>query len=387
MRMRTVACCVVAAFALLVSACGDSGSDGGDSKGSGSAKKGSQFLTDAKAKVDTWLSPKGTFDEPPTTAPKIAPGKEVALISCGQSVTFCASGMKGAADAAKALGWKTTLFDTKGDFASAATGIRTALARKVDGIFLYYIDCRYMRAPLKEAKKAGVPVVAAEAYDCNEKSGDAGKPQDLFTWQVEYVEGDYDKWLYDWQQAQFYWPYVKLNGDMKLLFFTDDTGLGAGLEAISADDFSKQCDGCVETVRFPYLDLYKGLQDLAGRELTKRPDVNAVGVGYESIALSGIASAVQASGRDILLDVGEGLTGGLDMIRSGKAEYGVGISIEWEGWSGIDSLGRLFEGEQPANSGIGIQLLDADHNVPASGEFKPPIDFASAYKKAWGVGG
>jgi ribose transport system substrate-binding protein len=386
MKMRTVACCIAATLAVAAGGCGGDDDNGGGGGDSGGGAPSDTFLQEAKEKLAVYQSEKGTFEQPPASAPDHEPGKYIALISCGESVTFCSSGMQGAADAAKELGWKTTLFDTKGDFATAATGIRQAIARKADGIFSYYIDCKYMRAPLQEAKKAGIPVVAAESYDCNEDSGDAGKPQQLFTWQVEYVEGDYDKWLYEWQMAQLYWPYVKLNGDMDGLFFTDDTGLGAGVEAIAMKDADAKCD-CVDTVQFPYLDLYKGIQDLAGRELTKRPDVNAVMVGYESVALSGVASAVQASGRDILLDVAEGLPGGMNLIREGKAEYGAGISIQWEAWSAIDSFVRIFAGEQPVNSGIGLQTFDKDHNMPASGEYEPPADFKSAYKKAWGVSG
>ncbi len=31
-------------------------------------------------------------------------------------------------------------------------------------------------------------------------------------------------------------------------------------------------------------------------------------------------------------------------------------------------------------------MVDKDHNLPASGDFVPPVDFKAEYEKAWGVG-
>jgi hypothetical protein len=32
-------------------------------------------------------------------------------------------------------------------------------------------------------------------------------------------------------------------------------------------------------------------------------------------------------------------------------------------------------------------MVDKDHNLPASGDYTPPIDYQAAYQKAWGVSG
>lgn len=78
----------------------------------------------------------------------------------------------------------------------------------------------------------------------------------------------------------------------------------------------------------------------------------------------------------------------MDLVRSGKGRYfGVGFSNVWEGWAAIDGLNRLLNGQKPANSGMGVQLYDADHNTPASGGYVPPVDFHAAYRASWGVGG
>ena len=77
----------------------------------------------------------------------------------------------------------------------------------------------------------------------------------------------------------------------------------------------------------------------------------------------------------------------MDIIREGGVgvQAGVGTPARWEGFAGIDALLRLFAGDPVAGSGIGLQVFDADHNLPAEGRYVPPVDFESAYKKAWGV--
>jgi ribose transport system substrate-binding protein len=59
---------------------------------------------------------------------------------------------------------------------------------------------------------------------------------------------------------------------------------------------------------------------------------------------------------------------------------------DWTGWAAVDTLNNLFQGKAPAFSGLGWQLVDPAHNLPASGPWVSPIDFKAIYKKAWGVG-
>ncbi len=84
---------------------------------------------------------------------------------------------------------------------------------------------------------------------------------------------------------------------------------------------------------------------------------------------------------------GEGFAPELDLIRSGQGLNAVNISpSDWTAWAAVDSLNSLFNGTSPAESGLGWQLVDKTHNLPASGPFVPSVDFKAVYKKAWGVG-
>src|SRR5207244_3512101 len=54
-------------------------------------------------------------------------------------------------------------------------GIRQAIAAKADGIILWAVDCAPVKAPLQDAKKAGIPVVGWEAIDCDQTIDKAGQ--------------------------------------------------------------------------------------------------------------------------------------------------------------------------------------------------------------------
>jgi ribose transport system substrate-binding protein len=148
----------------------------------------------------------------------------------------------------------------------------------------------------------------------------------------------------------------------------------------------KQC--CKVTVkRFSFGELVQGVQSQTEQEILRNPDATAVGVAYDGVLLAGVSAGVLSStNRNLKLMVGEGGAAAMDLVREKKAEGGVGIPVDWEGYGGIDALNRIFHGQKPVKSGIGIQVFDQTHNLPSSGGYKAPYDFKALYKKAWGVG-
>jgi ribose transport system substrate-binding protein len=365
---------------LLASGCGSD--DSGDATASG--ESAATWQDEAKT-VDKLLGETGTFKAPPSEAPDPEPGKKIALISCGQTITACKYATDGAKEATDAIGWESTLFDAKGDPTNAGTGVRQAVVAGVDGIFMYYVDCKYVAAALKEAKEAGIPVVSAEGVDCN-KGGDTG--DSLFTGEVTYVEGDWLEYVYQWEFTQFQYPIAKLKGKANMIVFGDNTIIGSEVAIQAAKDAYKGCESCkLDVKEFPITAIGTDLQQIAQEAILKMPDVNAIAGTYEAVILGGVEAASRASGKEVMLDIGEGNPEAMELLRSGRATYGAGLPAHWEGWSGIDGLVRILAGEEPVNSGIGLQLFDADHNMPASGGYNPPFDFRATYRKAWGVDG
>lgn len=351
------------------------GGSGGDAPG----------LAEAKANVDRWL--RGTSVEPVTDgSPPIAADKNVWVISCGQSLSSCARGTKGAVEAARAVGWKAQVFDTKGDLSSAGDGIRQAIAAKADGIYVYFIDCSYMRKPVEEAKAAGIPVVQSEGVDCNQS--DEGAPR-LFTWTTEYVEGDMLTWIKDFGRAMTSYLIFAGEGKGNVLYLADNAAISTRAVVEGFKQEIATCTDCKSTVvEYSFDEIGKGLSSRVQDELLRDPKITQVGVAYDALLNGGVSEGVQQAvrtGRTLTLTAGEGQEATMDLVRDGVVAAGVGLDNEWEGWSGVDSLNRLFAGRRPVSSGIGIQLYTKEQNTPESGPYVSTIDFRSAYKSAWGV--
>jgi ribose transport system substrate-binding protein len=361
---------------LLVAACGST------SNGTTTTAASGGLVTSSKQRVESLY--RGTY-EPPAAAPHPQAGRKILLLSCGQSVSTCAVGVDGARRAAQAMGWQTTVFDTKSDPNQAAAGIRQAIVAHEDGVFMYALDCRIMKQALREAQQAKLPVVAAESLDCDYGNSGA-KP--LFAGAVTYVEGDYERWIGEYGKAQAQYVIANTDRKAKVIIFAQDDLLGPVIQQNAEYAEFKRCTGCtVYPVTFTLADFSNGgLQQKAQQALLKHPDANAVIVQYDAVLQSGVSAAVQSSGRRMLVIAAEGAPATMDAVRSGKVTAGLGIPIAGEGFAGVDILNRLFHGQKQTHSGIGLELYDKAHNTPASGGWQPPGNFEGEYLKAWGVG-
>lgn len=373
-RRRLMLVAAMLGMCLFLASCASSGSSSVSSSG------GKAAWADAAAQKD--ISRIGTFVASPTEAVSPPKSKKLMLVSCGQSITACQFDIAGAAEAASALGWKTTIFDTKGDSTLAATAVRQAIAGHYDGIYQYFIDCDYDRAALAEAKAAHIPVVAAEAFDCSQTSPGA---ESLFTYVVHYVEGDLVQHSLAWGRSIADYAISKSGGASHALVFADDTQHTNTPIVEGMQREYKRCGGCsLKVVRFPFAAFGSKLQSIAQEELLKNPSVDTVLSTYEAISLN-VWPAVRTSGRKILLYVGEGGPSGMDLIRQGVNGYGDGWPLDWEGWASVDALARIFAGQKPVPTGMGVQVFDKAHNTPHSGPYASPVDYKSLYRKLWGL--
>lgn len=385
---------------LVLTACGSSTSTSGESSAAASTQPAASAEASGTAgneyeQVSEFLlSATGSYESPPTTAPAPQAGKKMWLISCGQAYTSCSIPIGEAETAAKSIGWDTKIFDDQGDPTTAITGIRQAIADKADAIFLYYIDCAYVAQGLEEAREAGVKVAAAESVDCGEADPNA---TNLFDYVVTYsggldgpVEGgqaSYLETITAWGEAQGALAVTKVSGQSNALIFTDNYGIGGKMAAEGMNKALGSCDGCTsQIIEFPYEALANGeLTSIVKQALLKNPEANVVAAAYDAIAVYGLAQAAADSKRDLVVIGGEGSAAGMDLVRAGQITLGAGLPLGWEGYAAVDALNRMLQGQEPVPTGMGIQLFDKDHNVPATGAYAAPFDYAAIYAKAWGA--
>src|SRR5580692_8566424 len=106
-----MALAICAAVALVgVTGCGSSSSSSGNSSGdeAGGGTVSAGYLAKVDKNVEGFLSPKGTFEESPTTSPTRPGGSHsIVIVSCGQQVPACKSATEAAQEAAGKLGWES----------------------------------------------------------------------------------------------------------------------------------------------------------------------------------------------------------------------------------------------------------------------------------------
>lgn len=328
---------------------------------------------------------KGTYQGPPTSGPKPVTGKKIWVISCSQDVSLCAGHAQGITEAGKLLGWTTTTFDGKYDPATMGNGVRQAIAGKYDAIVIAGTDCAGIKAPLEEARAAGIKIIGIEGADCD-ITNPGEKP--LFDANVTYVEGDVVPWVKKYGAWQGDYIIAKTNGKAEAIVFVSDEVLISKLNSDATIAELKRCPDCVvHEVKFSYGFQGPQLQQLAEQSLLRFPKANAIAVPADSVILSGMGAAIEASKRNLIVVAAEGQEATMNLVRSGSPQVtaGIGIPSVWEGYSAVDNLNRLFQGQPPVGSGAGLQVYDKDHNAGTSGPFTASTDFVSAYKKAWGL--
>jgi ribose transport system substrate-binding protein len=348
---------------------------------------GTDIVAYAKKKVEAAY--KGSYRKVPAQLPKPIPGKNVWIISPGQAGESSSISVAGAKEAGETVGWKMNVYDGKGDASTFATGIRQALAAKADGIILFSIDCGWVRQALYEAKQARVKTFAFNALDCNDP---AVKGEALFDGVVNTVDyPDYASLIRSWGADKADWVIAKTEGKAKVIDFKQDEFL---IVKYIREGFLQElakCKTCevVKTVDFTLADFGPRLQQKTQGALLQHPEANAMHVPYDTVMVNGVAPAIIESGRagQILVIGGEGFPSNLRLIRDKKGQDAAnGFPAEWNGWAAVDGMNHVFHGQKAVDSGIGWQLIDREHNLPAPGKpYTPPVDFKTAYKKAWGV--
>jgi ribose transport system substrate-binding protein len=305
----------------------------------------------------------------------------------------CASYAAGGKTAADALGWTFHLADGNLNQANGeAAALRTALAAKPDAIVLDAFSCSGVKAELQQAKQQNVPVLGLETTDCS----DAGSGPSLFTVPMIYsiTYPNNKAWWTGWGAWSADYIAAQSGGNAKVIaaFGQGDPQfdfLKAGFKAGLAS-----CSGCSIVAEVPWT-----LADLApnGPWITalrnsfiKHSDATYVWFPFDFNAVeSGGAKAVLTSGIKAKAISNTGLGEALDLVRSGQLfAEATSRSSEWESWAAMDEINRHFNNQPSAPEGLGYISIDKTHNLPAkSGQgYQTKVDFAAAYKKAWGVG-
>jgi ribose transport system substrate-binding protein len=378
-RRLFVSSVVVAVAATMLVACG-----GGDDGGAGEKASGADV---ARYERELEALYKGTYQQPSGGPVEPPNGKNIWVISTGQSIEAAINASVAMEEAGATLGWDVEVFDGRFDSNRQISGIEQAVADGADGIVLIYVDCPPVRSALQQAEDAGVVIVGIQSQECEPALEDHV---------IRYAEHrDFVEYLsHGFGGTQAKWVIAKTKGEAKTIVTaqTDLYSTRVTYDPGVTEAFA-ECETCeiVDTVEFVGSEFGPPLQQKIEQSLNQHPEANSFIAAYDAVMTGGGgAAALRASGRLDELEVmgGEGSKPGIELIydRAGM-EACTGTPTGWEGYAAMMSLARIFAGQDPerGDSGIGEQVCDLEHNLPLRGEgYRAPIDYVAEYRELWG---
>jgi ribose transport system substrate-binding protein len=313
---------------------------------------------------------------PPTQGPKPAAGKHIVVIPCSMAAEGCARQARAVLEAAALIAWKTTLIDPAGDNAKQAQAVEKAISIKADGIILASIDSAFIQGPLREARAAGIHVVA-EGQDSE------GLYEAIALTQKFYTDQGYMTGV----------AAYKLGGyKAQMILLEDNEFAGVRYRADGAKAFINDCKtaggdcGIVASKEFLVSQVQNELPKQTVALVRQHPEFNVLWAGYDfamNFMVQGLQQAdLTGHGFGVSFDANDANN---EIIRQGGFQKAtVGLPIEWMSYGMVDNMNRLLAGERPVDQGLRVKLLTKD-NMQPSGAWEGDMDFRAAYKKLWGV--
>lgn len=379
MRQRLGFIAVLMAAIFVIAGCSSSASS---ATSSSSSTSGSSSATSA-AQATNQRNIKGTYSNPPGSAAIPPKGKSVWIIVCEVAVEGCQKPAAAAAQAAKLLGWKATIVDGKFDPVTESAGIEEAIAAKADAIITIVVDCPNVKEALINAKAAHIVTVSYLSADCNDPHIGG---QSEYTGSVNLGKS-FGQFYKDYGKNQADYIIANSGGKAKIIDLAETDALADLYLHMGFKDEIAKCTTCsVKEVNFTAVDLNGGLAQKVQTALVQDPGASYLHAPYDA-AVQVVANAIKSFGHGIKVTGAECLQTNLDYIRGGIQTACVNATdFGWVGYASIDTVVRLLDGQTHIPpSGIGTQVVDATHNLPASGPYTARIDYVAAYKKSWGL--
>ncbi|MFJ6376130.1 sugar ABC transporter substrate-binding protein [Pseudarthrobacter oxydans] len=305
------------------------------------------------------------------------------VMSCGEAVSGCSTPTAALKEAGEAIGWKVNVCDGQLNPTGFATCIRQAVSAKAEVLIPVGVDCTTSQQAFMEAKQAGVLIVGGGG--ANNCAGDS-------PWASERLQLE-GKTLKEFWEAtgKLQADYIigKTDGKAKTLVlnFTDQVWGGWITEG-----FKKELETCAECEVVATLDMTNNdiISNTAAQKFSSAllgaPSANSVIVPNDGWLTGGLAAAVKQSGRDLVVIGRGGEAPNMNLISTNGGQTAtVGYAAQWGAWGSVDTAARMLDGQKAPYQGDGIQVVDADHNMPESGkDFQGPLDFRAKYLAAWG---
>jgi ribose transport system substrate-binding protein len=327
----------------------------------------------------------------PTTGPKAAKKEFIVDVSEAQSNSGPEEVGVGAAQAAKALGWKFEVIDGQGTITGNEEAMNEALALNPTGIFLNADTPSEVSSDLKIAAKRHIPVVG---WHVNTVPGPMGGSTPVY-YNVESNQTAAATAMADY-------AIVQTKGHVNAAIITWSTMPVAVLKTEVMRNVLETCKGCsvLSYANYPLttatttLPTYiTGLLDQYGSGAHKLNYMMFMNDQYADDTVPSLRTAgIPTSGSDTvsLVSVGDGTVPAFQRIRAGN-EYQVATLPEpvyEDGWEVMDEFNRAFHNLPPDNYVTPVHLVtsaDVNEDGGTQNVYNPPNNYQEHYEEIWGV--
>jgi ribose transport system substrate-binding protein len=377
---------LLAAAALVVTACGSESSSSADTSASASTAStsstsaatdagASDCVTEATAAVEAGRA------EVPLQAPsgplkaEELKGKTIWVID-ETNVPLFNDIEEGIQAGASALGMNVKIIGGKGSNSIKNQGVAQAVAQKAAGIILLSVVSDSVSGPLADAEKAGIPVI-------DTFTGSAQDP--LKNGVLAHVTADFAKSgavMADWMLAD---SGCDLNAGIY-------GGIVHPVHKLLIDssqaEIKRLCPDCSsEAHNVDFATMATSLPRRVQNDLRRNPDLNYLFPVFDGAA-SLTAPAVQQAGSDVTIVSHDGVDANLDQVRQGGPQLAdmAFPPPQWIGWAATDQIARAMTGEPLAEWEVPVRLIDetniGDDNAALFGAFN---GYEEEFQKQWGV--
>jgi ribose transport system substrate-binding protein len=372
---------------IALAACGDDEADTSSAKKQDEGSE-SPALAEARERVEAAKAvPEFAFDGPAFDVTK-AQGKTIYAIPLSNTNPYVAQIDREMAKVAELAGVNFVSYKNEGLPEQQTRGIQQAVATKADVIVLQNLGPETLMPPLREAKKAGIPIISAHWY-----ANDAPlepEPQEVLAGTVTAPFAEAGQLVLDYAAVN--------NGDEELrpLVITEDAfPISATIKGAIKDELAAVCPDCeYQEINVPLTEWQTKMQSAVRSELTRDPKINWVLPLYDSMSL-GVQSAIKAMGKTGKVRIASfnGTDSIMKLIQDGDdMAADVGEDPKWIAWAIMDQAMRMAAGEDSiadGNEKTPLRIFD-DSNIDETGT--PPVGgkgygdaYISGYKQLWGL--
>lgn len=374
----------VVSVAMLLGACGGSGSTSGSSSSAPNSAAGSAAVAAATAAIDAakGIPNAGNLGTPINVAS--LKGKSIYSIPIDSKLEFYQVGEQAMKKIAESAGLKYVTFPADGTPTSYQQGFAQAIAAKASAILLNGPLPENLAPQIKDAAAAGIPVIPLHIAD-KSQPGRAATPYEAF---APFNDGG--------KLASEY-AIMDLKGQPvhALVIECSGTGPSAGMVETIKSTIQKEGpagSSVVAEINSQVPVWSTEIQGAVQSALLKDPSINAVIPIYDSMALFAVPGIQQAAaGRKIGVYSFNGTPAVMKMLKDGVVRMDAAENPDWVSYVNLDTTFRAMLKAGPIAGVAGpLRVIDATNvaetgNPPQSGKGFGDA-YQAAYLKMWGLG-